>query len=31
MANADLGSLDFKLIIDDKEFNKSVDAAIKKA
>ena len=31
MANADLGSLDFKLIIDDKEFNKSVDAAIQKA
>lgn len=31
MANADLGSLDFKLIIDDKEFNKSVDAAIRRA
>ena len=31
MANVDIGSLDFKLHIDDKEFNKSVDAALQKA
>ena len=31
MANADLGSLDFKLILDDKEFNKSVNDALQRA